>query len=68
MTDLSSKEQEALTVIEAASRKVAVITVRELAEALGYESVSMAHRFMASLEEKKRIRQIKRGVYEVVEQ
>jgi len=64
---LTDREEETLELIRAAQRNLAIITVREVAEALGYESVSSPHRFMTELERKGRIRQVKRGVYEVVE-
>lgn len=65
-TDLTDQEAKALDIIRDSRRLVATITVRELASAMGYASVSSPQLLIESLEAKGRISRDKRGIIEVL--
>lgn len=63
--ELTDNESEALRIIRENCRLVSTITVRELAEALGYSGVGTAQSLIVALEEKGHISRERRGVIEV---
>ena len=63
---LTEQERKALKVISKSVREIATITAREISDSLGYASSKSGHDLTVSLEEKGKIRRLKRGQIEVL--
>ena len=64
---LTELERRALKLISGSVKPVATITAREISDELGYASSKSGHDLIVSLEGKGKIRRLKRGQLEVIE-